>query len=173
VYGNLYQAVEEQMADLLDELSSSVEREQTTLIALRRMPVEHFENNGEAVEQELGRIDTILNSLNDEYTHLAERATSTNIRNTDNFEQWLDIVVRMQNELRNVHTAIQQLREPPEGPFLSPDEQVVINALNQLGANANLIRLRQALDTVSDDVFWSVVKSLWEKQIVEINLKIQ
>jgi hypothetical protein len=173
VYNNLYQAVEEQMADLLDELSSSVEKEQTALLALRTMPVEHFESDGEAAEQELRQIDTILNRLNDEYTHLAERTTSTNIRDTRNFEQWLDIVVRMQNELRNVHATIQQLREPPEGPYFSPDEQVVINALNHLGANANLIRLRQDLNTVSDDAFWSAVKSLWEKQIVEVNLKIQ
>jgi len=173
VYGNLYQAVEEQMADLLDELSSSVEREQTALIALRTMPIEHFDGDGETAEQELGRIETILRSLNDEFTHLAEGATSTNIRNTEGFEQWLDIVVRMQNELRNVHATIQQLREPPEGPSFSPDEQMIINALTQLGVNANLIRLRQALAIVGDDVFWSVVKSLWEKQIIEVNLKIQ
>jgi hypothetical protein len=173
VYGNLYQAVEEQMADLLDELSSSLEREQIALIALRTMPIEHFENDGEAMEQELERIDGILNSLNDEYTYLAEGATSPNIRNAENFEHWLDIVVRMQNELRNVHAAIQQIREPPEGLSFSPDEQLVINALTQLGANTNLIRLRQALDTVSEDTFWSVVKSLWEKQIVEVNIKFQ
>jgi uncharacterized phage infection (PIP) family protein YhgE len=173
VYGNLYQAVEEQMADLLDELSSSLEREQIALIALRTMPIEHFENDGEAMEQELERIDGILNSLNDEYTYLAEGATSPNIRNAENFEHWLDIVVRMQNELRNVHAAIQQIREPPEGLSFSPDEQLVINALTQLGANTNLIRLRQALDTVSEDTFWSVVKSLWEKQIVEVNVKFQ
>jgi hypothetical protein len=173
VYGNLYQAVEEQMADLLDEISSSVEREQTALLALRTMPVEHFESDGEAAEQELRRIDTTLGNLNDQYTHLAEGATSANIRNTENFEQWLDVVVKMQRELQHVHEAIQQLREPPEGPSFSPDEQLVLNALAQLGTNANLIRVRQAISTVNDDTFWSIVRTLWEKQIIEVTLKTQ
>lgn len=173
VYGNFYQAVEEQMADILDDLSNNVEREQTALLALRTMSADHIKNDRETTEQELGRLDKILTNLNDQYTLLAEGATRTNVRNAENFEHWLDIVVRMQYELGNVHEAIQQLRERPEDRSLSLDEQVIFDALIRLGTNTNLIQVYKALARVDDDVFWTAIKKLWERQIIEVIVKAQ
>lgn len=161
------------MTGLLDNLWGSIEEEQTAVIALRTMPLVHVDNDAEQIEQELQRLDLSLNNLNDQYTNLAEGATSNNIGRTENFEQWLDVVVKMQRELQSVHETIQQLREPPEVPSFSPDEQLVLTALTQFGINANLIRVRQALNTVNDDTFWSIVRALWERQIIEVNLKTQ
>jgi hypothetical protein len=166
VYANLYEAVDGQIGDLIDGIWNDIEKSQNALLSLQTMS-----DNLTVSSTQLSEIEAFLGQLNNQFTELTEQITPANTHYTDRFEKWLDKFVQLRQNLRSVQQRIHQLRETPQPPKLSSDEQRLLVLMSQPNASNDLIRVRQAFTHLNDDVFWATVRVLWEKQLISITLK--
>ncbi|MBK8022741.1 MAG: hypothetical protein IPK19_15240 [Chloroflexi bacterium] len=77
----------------------------------------------------------------------------------------------LQKRIVLVDTGIQQLREPTRTSSVSSDEARILDALSKSKVAANLVRVRQEFEDLSEDEFWSFATQSLEKQLIEMTMK--
>ncbi len=171
VYSNLHQAVVGQAADLLDVISGDIERSHTHLLALRSM-VSLSDGGMDDTESELVQLESHTNRANDEYTRIAS-AVETRLRDLEQFAYWIEAVSELQKLILAIDAGIRKLREPVQSSNISKVEQRFLKALGGHSSGLNLFRIRQQFPDLGEEEFWALLRSVWEKQLVEVTLKVQ
>lgn len=170
------------MKGVYDYLQDEVNKQTATLLDKLYQEIEYFGNDIFALEQktdagspdyvaDLSKLKQNLQELNDQYTYLTEKIDSSIIQETGELRRWLEKFANVLQLLSNTRALIQKTHTQPETPPFSPDEQALLNSIAGLGTSGNLIRVRQDVSDLGDEVFWQLLRELWQKRIIEINVK--
>jgi hypothetical protein len=167
VYNNLYSAVEKQVTGLLDDLYGNIDQSSTTILTLSTIPTETYND----IEDDLHTAQQSLKNIDDDYTRLTETVDHDTLQNVEKFRNWLEYFGRTSKKLRDINSLLQQLREKPHQSALSSEQKALIDAVSRSELSGSLIRIRHELSSLSDDDFWRTLRELWERRIIELNVK--
>jgi hypothetical protein len=171
VYSNLYHAVAGQAVDLLDVIAGDIESSQTALFGLRTMSVLSDENSRGA-ETQLVLLEEQINQSNDDYTKVSATLENS-IPNPNRFAAWIEAVSHLQKLMLVINAGVRALRAPAQTSDVAPDEEQLLRDVRELKGTNNILRLRQKMAHKSDNEFWQLLKSMVERQLIEVTLRVQ
>lgn len=166
VYSNLYEAITGQAADLLDMVAEDIESSETSLLTLKAMAT--FSD----AENKLIQLESQINQANNEYTRIAATLEKS-VRDIEQFTRWIDGAIRLRELISAINAEIHEVREPVQSSTISTLEERLLVSLAELKNMNNLFRLRQKMVDISDDEFWQLVRSMAERQLIEVTLRPQ
>ncbi len=166
VYHNLYTTVEKHVTELVEDLYAQIEQCRNTIFATKALGNDKYND----IEDRLSEAEQLLESIDDEYTKVTEKASPDTIRDVDKFKKWLEYFAQISKSIHDVQASVQQLRDKPQQPNLSTNAKALVDVVNQLGTSNSLIRIRQELRNMSDEIFWQTVREVWENQLIEMKL---
>lgn len=166
VYHNLYTTVEKHVTELVENLYAEIEQCRNIILATKALGTDKFHD----IEDRLSEIEQSIESIDDEYTKVTERASQDTIHDLDKFKKWLEYFAQILKATHDVQASVQQLRDKPQQSSLSTNAKDLVNVVNQLGSSNSLIRIRQELRHMSDEIFWQTVREVWESQLIEVKL---
>lgn len=167
VYTNLHEAVQGQTVTLLENLFQEIEQRRDDILSLVTIS-----DDGRSVSNDIvGNLQQQVDSLDDEYTHLTDQIDQSTIQDPQKLQKWLESFAKVFRQLTNLKAEIQNLREPSNEQLFSPDEQALLDVIAKRGASGSLVRARQELNNLDDEMFWQLLRELWEKRIIEIIVK--
>lgn len=167
VYHNLQSAVEKQVTGLIEGLYTRIEQCRNNIFATKALT----SGKQDDIEDHLRETEQLIGGIDDEYTKVTEKANQDTISDVDKFEKWLEYFAQVAKSTHDVQASIQQLRDKPQQSGLSTNANALVDIVNQHGTSNSLIRVRQELRHMSDEIFWQTLREVWEHQIVEINMR--
>jgi predicted nucleic acid-binding Zn-ribbon protein len=167
VYTNLHEAIQGQTVTLLENLFQEIEQRRDDILSLLTVS-----DDGRSVSNDIvGDLQQQVDSLDDEYTHLTDQIDQSTIQDPQKLQNWLESFAKVFRQLTDLKAEIQNLREPSNEQLFSPDEQALLDVIAKRGASGSLVRARQELNNLDDEMFWQLLRELWERRIIEISVK--
>lgn len=166
VYHNLHTTVDKHVTKLIEDLYAQLEQCRNTIFATKALGNDKYDD----IEDRLSEAEQLLESIDDEYTKVTEKASQDTIRNVDKFTKWLEYFAQVSKSIHDLQTSVQQLRDKPQQSYLSTNAKALVDVVNQLGTSNSLIRIRQELRHMSDEIFWQSIREVWESQLIEVKL---
>lgn len=181
VYEQVYDYVQEAILNILSDLERDTQalknsiRNVSASRALQFLdPITRTQTQIEARELNL-QLENVYDPRElYEYTKNKEIIKDYQPPKSGHFYQFLNLIVAAQKGLREYQHKFKIIQEPLQRLELSSREEQLYKALiqhGQEGGNHELIEIREAVSDLDEAAFWQALQSLWEKQLVQIQLE--
>lgn len=160
VYKNLYDAVINQMTEIMEQFYANIEwldRQVETLAT---------------EERDITELRQMHNRVDERFTELSRTSGREDIRPVAKFEGWIKLFAQANRELDSIRQKLQEAKDSTSESVLSGTEKEIYETL-QRESTTSLTRTRRAFEQLTDDEFWSVIKILWERGLITIHINSQ
>lgn len=178
VYQQLYQQVQQTVAKSVDGLAQRTRTLHNELQNVSGSPALQLldSDTQHRTESTASELRLYLENCFDPrelYDYLADLDLIRSHRQTDNFSRLLTLIDETKAELSAIESQCVEIREQLQHIELTAEETQVYQALiaTQPLSSRELVELRTAVPNLDEATFWRVLRSLWEKQLVQLQVE--